>query len=57
MEKRAKVFYDTLVPYVPVYGRTMLREFYDYWTEPNHEGTKMRFELKKRWLLERRLRV
>jgi hypothetical protein len=57
MEKRAKVFYDSLVPYIPFYGRTMLREFYDYWTEPTHDGTKMRFELKKNWSLERRLRV
>jgi hypothetical protein len=24
-------FYDTLLSYIRVYGRTMVREFYDYW--------------------------
>jgi hypothetical protein len=56
MDVRMKAFYDTLVPYVRFYGRTMIRAFYDYWTEPNTSGTKMRFELQKTWSLERRLR-
>jgi hypothetical protein len=56
LQQRAEAFYDTLVPYVRIYGRVMVRGFYDYWTEPNPAGTKMRFELQKTWSLERRLK-
>lgn len=31
------------------------KEFFDYWTEPNKSGSKMRFELEKTWHLGRRL--
>lgn len=37
------------------YGQQMLRDFYDYWSEPNPSHTKMRFELQKTWDLDRRL--
>ena len=30
-------------------------EFFQYWTEPNKSGTKMRFEIEKTWHLGRRL--
>lgn len=30
-------------------------EFFQYWSEPNKSGTKMRFELEKTWDLKRRL--
>ena len=33
----------------------ILKEFVEYWTEPNKSGTKMRFELEKTWDLKRRL--
>lgn len=48
-------FYNSLVPFVELYGREMVREFFDYWTEPNKSKTKMRFELEKTWDLKRRL--
>ena len=54
-KKREKEFYDSLVPYVEVYGKEMIREFYNYWTEPNKSGTQMRFELQPTWCLSRRL--
>jgi hypothetical protein len=57
MQKRMDDFYQTLVPYVRIYGKQMIRAFYDYWTEPNHTGTKMRFELQRTWSLERRLKI
>ena len=53
--KREQAFYDSLVPYVEMYGKEMIREFYDYWTEPNKSGTQMRFELERTWCLSRRL--
>ena len=55
LEKRNKSFYESLVPYVDVYGKELIRAFYDYWTEPNKSKTKMRFELEKTWDVKRRL--
>jgi len=34
----------------------MLKEFYEYWVEPNKSKTKFRQELEKTWDLERRLK-
>ena len=55
LEKRAGVFYNSLVQYVETYGREMIRQFYDYWTEPNKSRTKMRYELERTWDIKRRL--
>lgn len=55
LEKRAEVLYNTLVPYVSMYGKDMIRQFYDYWTEPNKSRTKMRYELERTWDTKRRL--
>jgi len=54
-EKRAKAFYDSIVPFLAQYPKEMLREFYEYWTEPTKSGTQMRFELERTWSLSRRL--
>lgn len=53
--ERAKVFYNSLVPYVQQYGKKMVREFYDYWSETNASGKKMRFEMQQTWSLQHRL--
>lgn len=37
------------------YPFQILKEFYDYWSEKNKSGTKMRWELEKTWDLGRRL--
>ena len=37
------------------YGREMVREFFDYWSESNPSGKKMRFEMQKTWSLDLRL--
>ena len=37
------------------YPSWMLKEFTDYWTEPNKSGTKMLWEMKETWDLKRRL--
>ena len=55
LKKRAEVLYNTLVPYVSTYGKDMIRQFYDYWTEPNKSRTKMRYELERTWDTKRRL--
>lgn len=54
-EARKLKFSSTLEPYLEIYGRDFLNEFYKYWTEPNKSKTKFRQELEKTWDLERRL--
>ena len=54
-EKRRKEFYKSLIPYVQTYGKEMVREFYDYWSEGNKSGSKMRCEQEPTWDLARRL--
>lgn len=53
--KRMDKFYQELVPYVKTYGREMIREFYDYWSETNKSKSRMRFEGESTWDLNRRL--
>lgn len=55
LTERKQKFADTLKPFIEKYGREMLLEFYNYWTEPNQKMTKLKFELQKTWGLERRL--
>ena len=52
---RKDSFYLSLVPYVGKYPKEMIRAFFDYWSELNKSGTKMRYELEKTWELPRRL--
>lgn len=54
-EARAKTFYETLVPFVSTYGKAMLREFYNYWSEWNRSRTKMKWELRETWEVSKRL--
>ena len=54
-EDRKQAFYDSIRPFVGKYPNKMLREFFDYWSEPNPSKTKMRFELEKTWEINRRL--
>lgn len=56
IKQREILFYESLKPYLDDYGKEMLREFYDYWSEPNKSKTKMRFESEKTWDVGRRLK-
>ncbi len=47
LDERKRDFYDSLRPYVGKYDKAMLRDFYDYWSESNDGGTKMRWEMAK----------
>lgn len=55
IEDRKLKFAHTLKPFLEIYGKDLLNEFYHYWTEPNKSNTKMKFELQQTWSLERRL--
>lgn len=57
MKSREREFYNALIPFVKTYGREMIREFFDYWSEPNKSHSKMRFELERTWDLTRRLQT
>lgn len=57
MKKRKKRFYESLIPYVSLYGKETIRAFYDYWSEPNKSHTKFRMELERTWDVSRRLRT
>jgi hypothetical protein len=48
-------FYQTLIPFVPVFGRSTVRDFYNYWSEPNKSKTKIKWQLEKTWDTKRRL--
>lgn len=53
IELREADFKRELNPYT--YPESMKQEFFEYWTEPNKSGTKLRFELEKTWSISRRL--
>lgn len=55
LEARSQIFKDSLLDFKNKYQVNMLKEFYNYWTEPNQSKSKMRFELEKTWSVERRL--
>jgi len=55
IEERKLKFASTLEPFLHTYGRDLLKEFYNYWTEPNKLNNKLRFESEKFWDLNRRL--
>lgn len=52
---RKEEFYVSLIPFVDQYGKEMVREFFDYWSELNSSQTKMRYEQQKTWELGKRL--
>lgn len=55
LKERQKMFYNELIPYVGKYTSVLLRSFFDYWSEPSQNGSKMRRELEKTWDTEKRL--
>lgn len=54
---RKEKFYASLIPFVDKYGKDMIREFFDYWSEMNRSKSKMRFEQQSTWELALRLKT
>lgn len=52
---RNKIFSDSLTPFLPTYGKELIRAFFNHWSEPNKSRTKMKFELEETWDVGRRL--
>ncbi len=55
LSERKIEFYNSLKQYVPKYGKEMVREFYDYWTEHGERDRKMKFEKEKTFGVSKRL--
>lgn len=55
LKTRKHTFGEKLIPYIEQYGKALIREFFDYWTEHNENGKKMRFEKEKTFDISRRL--
>lgn len=55
LEERKLDFMEELRPFVGKYGRSMVYDFYIYWTEHSVNGKKMRFEKQKVFDIGRRL--
>lgn len=55
ISERMEKFRKELSPYLKKYGKDMLNDFYEYWSEPDRKGNKMKFELEKTWRLSSRL--
>lgn len=56
IEERKNKFQLELSKYIPQYGKPMILDFYEYWSETNSNGKKMRFEKEKTWELSKRLK-
>jgi hypothetical protein len=55
INERKLRFYEDCKPYLSKYPKVMLRAFYNYWTEMNKSGTKLRFELQQTFEISKRL--
>jgi len=55
LKKRQKKFYESLVPFLDEFGKDMLRQFYDYWSEPTRSKKRMKMEIETTWDTHRRL--
>ena len=52
---RIQNFKTKVYTYNNIHSVDMLYKFFNYWSELNKSGTKMRFELEKTWEIEKRL--
>jgi hypothetical protein len=62
IEEREKKFKESLFPFTKyaknpegIYPPEIIKEFFEYWKEPNKSNSKMRFEMEKTWDLKLRL--
>lgn len=55
LSKIQEEFYDHLKSFIGDFSKETLREFYDYWSEPNKSGTKIKWQLERTWDTKKRL--
>lgn len=56
INKRKQEFALKLTSFVDTYGKSMIRDFYDYWTEHGEKDKKMRYEKETSFNLDARLK-
>lgn len=49
-------FLEVVLTFSEQYESNLLNEFYDYWSEKNQGGKKMRWEMQKTWDITKRLK-
>lgn len=57
LEFRKNEFKNNLEPFLEIYGKDLLNDFFRYWTEHNPDGKKMRFEMEKVFEVSKRLKT
>lgn len=57
IEERKTDFKKSFTPFLDVYSKSMLIDFFEYWSEHGENDKKMRFEKEKSFSLERRLKT
>lgn len=55
LRERQTAFKQDVEKYIKKYNESMLQDFYNYWSEPDHKLNKMKFEMEKTWEIGRRL--
>ena len=55
IEDRKLKFSHTLSPFLEIYDKNLISDFYKYWTEPNVSNSKFKKELQQTWDISRRL--
>ena len=55
IKERFNIFMKDCFSYQSEFSIDLIKEFVDYWTEPNKSATKMKFELQNTWHTKRRL--
>lgn len=55
LNQRKDAFKDKLIPKVEKFGKAIVRDFYDYWTEHGENDKKMRFEKETSFDITKRL--
>lgn len=53
---RQDVFWISISVFLKEFGEASCIDFFNYWSEPNNSGTKLRFEMQTTWHLHRRLK-
>lgn len=57
IEQRKREFYNSLIVYLEIYSKEMIKDFYEYWTEHGEKDRKFRKEKEKSFNLELRLKT
>lgn len=55
LEKLQKEFYDSLIPFIDKYGKDQIRDFYNYYSEPDKSRTKIKYQMYDTWDTKTRL--